>query len=203
MFVNLYLKRINVILISDDESIVKNLYEAIEAAKAEKALREQERSAVASTEEEAETALGEVSSAPQNEDGKPKLLKVEKKLEKRKTKKGLKMHSLRGELHTRITDVEIQFLLAGSVAGSEKNCLIIRVRHGCGLALGDIYYLGGLLTKAGAPTHIGRIFPRLVKNGNNYMIQLCQKQQNYQVTWKSGQHHFKNSVYYVAYAQIV
>ena len=66
--------------------IVKNLYEAIEAAKAEKALREQERAAVASTEEEAEIASDEASRAPKNEDGKPKLLKVEKKREKRKTK---------------------------------------------------------------------------------------------------------------------
>ena len=108
--------------------------------------------------------MGEVSSAPQNEDGKPKLLKVEKKLEKRKTKKGLKMHSLRGELHTRITDVEIQFLLAGSVAGSEEEILDnpceAWLRAG---SWRDIYYLGGLLTKAGAPTHIGKNFSSLRK----------------------------------------
>ena len=33
------------------------------------------------------------------------------------------MHSLRGEIHTRITDTEMQFLLAGSIAGSEEGML--------------------------------------------------------------------------------
>ena len=147
--------------------IVKNLYEAIEAAKAEKIRREQERAEeearaaeqAALEEQEGDEEDGK-EKKPVEEKKKEKLLKVGKKPEKRKS--GLKMHSLRGEIHTRITDTEMQFLLAGSIAGSEEGMLenpcVSWLRAG---SWRDIYYLGGLLMKAGAPNHIGDNFASL------------------------------------------
>ena len=58
------------------------------------------------------------------------------------------------KIHTRITDTEMHFYL-------QKYCNRKPMHHGCAGSWRDIYYLGGLLMKAGAPNHIGDNFASL------------------------------------------
>ena len=134
--------------------IVKNLYDAIEAAKAEKMRRELEQKM---REEEEERQAAEDLEAEAN--GEPAPVRLPRTVKPKQKRKTVKMHALRGEKVTRITDLEEQFLLAGSTAGGDdslpENPCPEWLRVG---SWRDICYLSNLLKKSGVEEDLSETF---------------------------------------------
>ena len=134
--------------------IVKNLYDAIEAAKAEKMRRELEQKM---REEEEERQAAEDLEAEAN--GEPAPVRLPRTVKPKQKRKTVKMHALRGEKVTRITELEEQFLLAGSTAGGDdslpENPCPEWLRVG---SWRDICYLSNLLKKSGVEEDLSETF---------------------------------------------